>query len=111
MGVRGGAGGTNGSKETKGFEMLAWDTSFFGFPTARVQGSNLDEPGLTAILTAMSAAGVELAYWSLDPADAVGNRAALACGGFLADERMIYSAVPPVFDPARLRCQVAPIGA
>lgn len=95
----------------KGFEMLPWDTGFFGFPTARVQGSNLDEPGLTAVLTAMAVSGVELAYWSVDPNDALSNRAALACGGFLADERMIYSAVPPEFDPARLRCKVAAIGA
>lgn len=106
-----GASDASGGNVGKGFEMLPWDTAFFGFPTARVLGANLDERGLTAVLKAMSVAQVELAYWAVDPADGVSNQAGVACGAFLADERTIYTAVPPVFDPARLRARVAPIGA
>jgi hypothetical protein len=69
------------------FSPLPWDTVFFGFPTARIVPPALDEAGLRAALAAMAEAKTELAYWTVEPEEAVSNRAAEACRGFLADVR------------------------
>ena len=83
-----------------GFEILPWDTSFFGFPTARINLARIDADSLSAVLTALRQAGARLAYWSSDPADVAGNAVAQSAGGFLADEKITYAARAPFTKPA-----------
>lgn len=90
------------------FSPLPWDSAFFGFPTARILPVSLDESGLRAALATIAGAKTELAYWNVAPEDAVSNRAATSCGGFLADIKTTYVIEPPVFDTTRIRFTVAP---
>jgi dTDP-4-amino-4,6-dideoxy-D-galactose acyltransferase len=92
------------------FSLLPWDTAFFGFPTARLLPAALDEAGLRAALAAMGEAKTVLAYWYVAPGDAASNRAAAACGGFLADVKTTFAIEPPVSDTNRIRFTVAPLG-
>lgn len=92
------------------FEPLAWDTAFFGFPTARISAPKLDQAGLRKVMVALRAAGTELAYWSVDPGDAESNLAAALHGGFLADVRTTYLAALPVPQSHPSRFAVSAIG-
>lgn len=110
-----GAGG-EAAKAEKAWELLAWDSVFFGFPTARILAPKLDQAGLRKVMTALRAAGTELAYWSVDPKDAESNLAAALYGGFLGDVRTTYMAAQPASlapapspsDPVRFA--VSPLG-
>ena len=74
------------------FQILDWDSCFFGFSVAKVVPVRLDEAGLSACLRQMKAAGVSLAYWSCDPQDEASREAALRFGGFLADRKVTFAA-------------------
>ncbi|MEO6098399.1 MAG: GNAT family N-acetyltransferase [Fibrobacteria bacterium] len=91
------------------FSALPWDSGFFGFPTARILPAALDEAGLRVALETMAKVDTQLAYWNVAPEDAVSNRAAATCGGFLADVKTTYAIEPPVSDSNRIRCTVAPV--
>ena len=69
---------------------LAWDSEFFGFPTARILPPRLGATGLEVILEEMRSAGVVLAYWAADPLDPSSDIAAEAHGGFPADDRITF---------------------
>lgn len=72
------------------FRLLEWDTDFFGFPVASIVPVRLTEVELDHTLASMRKAGVRLAYWASDPGDGESQRAALSCGGFLADRKVTY---------------------
>jgi dTDP-4-amino-4,6-dideoxy-D-galactose acyltransferase len=91
------------------WEPLAWDSAFFGFPTARILAPKLDQTGLRKVMAALKAAKTELAYWSVDPKDAESNLAAALYGGFLADVRTTYMAASPVPSPDPAKFGVSPI--
>ncbi len=85
------------------WKLLEWDSAFFGFPTARILPARLDEAALLKVLAALCGAKTELAYWAVDPDDAESNRAAVACGGFLADVKITYAVEPVVSHAGRIR--------
>jgi len=72
------------------FQILDWDSAFFGMPVARVLPDKLATTELEQLIARMKAAGVALAYWASDPDDAESQQAAQACGGFLADRKTIF---------------------
>jgi dTDP-4-amino-4,6-dideoxy-D-galactose acyltransferase len=70
------------------YEILEWDSAFFGFSTARISPARLDKASLEEILTDMKAIGVRLAYW------ATGEEAPFDVknmGGSLTDKKVTFS--------------------
>lgn len=104
------AGGAGVAGAGKAWEPLAWDTGFFGFPTARILAPKLDQYGLRKVMAELKAAKTELAYWSVDPKDADSNLAAALYGGFLADVRTTYMAASPELPPDPARFTVSALG-
>jgi dTDP-4-amino-4,6-dideoxy-D-galactose acyltransferase len=72
------------------FQILDWDSAFFGMPVAKVLPDKHATGELEQVIARMKAAGVALAYWATDPDDAESQRAARACGGFLADRKTTF---------------------
>ncbi len=72
------------------FQILDWDSAFFGMPVARILPRRLPAPELAPALAGMKERGVALAYWASDPDDAASQQAARSCGGFLADRKTTY---------------------
>ena len=71
------------------WNLLPWDSDFFGFTVARIEAPQPDE--LAKTVTAMATYGVVLAYWSVDPEDVAANAAAASAGAFLADRKVTYA--------------------
>ncbi|HID71694.1 MAG TPA: GNAT family N-acetyltransferase [Thermoplasmata archaeon] len=72
------------------YELLAWDTNFFGFPVAKIVRPRLVEEELKSILEELKSREVSLVYWPSDSKDKESQLAAKRCGGFLADRKMTY---------------------
>jgi dTDP-4-amino-4,6-dideoxy-D-galactose acyltransferase len=80
------------------YESLEWDSSFFGFPVARIRPGSLSQEQLGETLHEMRRAEVELAYWFA--ADSVLSReVAEFHRGFLADRKTTYVADLRELDP------------
>jgi dTDP-4-amino-4,6-dideoxy-D-galactose acyltransferase len=71
------------------YELLEWDSSFFGFPVARIRPNSLDKTELSAILRQLREAGIVLAYWFAADDDA-SIETAREFGGFFADRKTTY---------------------
>lgn len=71
---------------TSPWDPLAWDSSFFGLPVARLHA---DTPAhqLGAALDDLRANGIGLAYWLLERPDEERARSALAAGGLHVDDK------------------------
>lgn len=69
-------------------QVLEWDTNFFGFGVCKVQV----EPGacVEQAITRARAAGMKLAYWFAEPADADAPRVAKAINAKLVDRKATY---------------------
>lgn len=72
------------------YDLLEWDSQFFGFKVARINAACLGESPLRDLLSTLKAHGVVLAYWSSDSEDMRSQEAAKASDGFLADEKITY---------------------
>jgi dTDP-4-amino-4,6-dideoxy-D-galactose acyltransferase len=72
------------------FQILRWDTDFFGFIVARIIPCRLTKNELENILVALKRENVSLAYWASDPQDHISQCAANSLGGFLADKKITY---------------------
>lgn len=73
------------------YQLLPWDSDFFGFKVARILPKNLGTLGLKKILGAMRAENVALSYWAADPDDQDSAKAATECQGFLADRKVTFA--------------------
>lgn len=72
------------------FQVLDWDSSFFGFRVARIQPKTLDIQLLSGILDQLREERVSLAYWATDPEDAPSQEDVKNLNGFLADKKVTY---------------------
>jgi dTDP-4-amino-4,6-dideoxy-D-galactose acyltransferase len=71
------------------FVSLEWDSSFFGFPVARILATKSDSPQLGRILSKLQQNAV-LAYWVIDSSDLASAAAAKCHGGLLVDRKLTY---------------------
>lgn len=79
-------------------KLLEWDTSFFGFPIAKIQNPHAEEKELREAVAEMRSRGIPLAYWFADKPSAESQAAVTELGGVLVDEKLTFmarlSAVP-----------------
>jgi dTDP-4-amino-4,6-dideoxy-D-galactose acyltransferase len=72
------------------FEILPWDSSFFGFRVAKILNPSLNAIELGKILTEIKARDITLVYWPSGDRDGESRQAADQLGGFLADRKITY---------------------
>ena len=72
------------------YEILDWDTNFFGFTVARILPCRLSEKELCEILEDMKRNNVRLAYWASDPEDEVSQTCARNSNAILVDRKTTY---------------------
>lgn len=77
-------------KIEKLFNILEWDSKFFGYKVARINKAHLTSDELKGVLSSLSNINVRLVYWSVNPKDDTANKAAKVQNGFLADEKITY---------------------
>lgn len=73
------------------YQLLDWDSSFFGFTVARILPKRLGIRELQEILRSLLQENVSLAYWAADPSDGDSAQAARVCQGFLADKKVTFA--------------------
>lgn len=72
------------------YQILRWDTDFFGFIVARIIPYRLILDELEYTLASLKKENVSLVYWASDPSDIESQRSAKLFGGFLADKKITY---------------------
>lgn len=72
------------------YSFLEWDTSFFGFPVARIVKPVLNSAALTELLLNLTGRAVTLVYWASLPLDRESQVAAKKNGGVLVGRRRTY---------------------
>ncbi len=72
------------------YQILRWDTVFFGFIVARIIPHRLTADELEYTLALLKKQNVSLVYWASDPLDNESQRSAKLLGGFLADKKRTY---------------------
>lgn len=72
------------------YKILTWDSDFFGFNVARIEGSYHSGTDLSKILDDLKMLGVTLAYWSRDPVCELSNADAIKNDGKLVDRRAVF---------------------
>jgi dTDP-4-amino-4,6-dideoxy-D-galactose acyltransferase len=72
------------------FQILSWDSDFFGFGVGRILPLRLTCEELKGTLVSMKKENVTLVYWPSDPDDPDSQEAARKHGGFLADKKITY---------------------
>lgn len=73
----------------KQFEILAWDSSFFGFSTARIMPSRLGASELGSLLHELRQNNVKLAYWAASSPVTFDLN---PLGGALVDQKVTFQA-------------------
>lgn len=76
--------------ETHRFQILEWDSNFFGMPVATILPEKLGHEDLVEVLALLEENGVRLAYWASDPGDGKSQQAATHCRGTLVDRKITY---------------------
>ncbi|MFM2322816.1 MAG: putative gnat family acetyltransferase [Pseudomonadota bacterium] len=71
-------------------QLLDWDSDILGISVAKILNPSLNEEKLRNCLQGLKKKGVKLVYWAIDSTDNTAKQAALACEGFLADEKISY---------------------
>lgn len=71
-------------------QLLDWDSDILGILVAKILNPSLNEEKLRNCLQGLKKKGVKLVYWVIDSTDNTAKQAALACDGFLADEKISY---------------------
>lgn len=69
---------------------LSWDSKKFGFKVARINQPILNKTKLGFIINKLKQKKVHLAYWMVNPEYQISKEAALAHGGFLADQKVTF---------------------
>lgn len=73
------------------YNILSWDTEFFGIKVASITPNRLSPTRLGLIVDSLRRQDVSLVYWPADPADDESQDAAKKFEGFLADRKTTYS--------------------
>lgn len=76
--------------DARGFLVLPWDSSLFGFPVARVSADAIRTGRLPRVVESLRAEGVRLAYVSLPWSDAGAAAAVALVGGECVDRKVRY---------------------
>lgn len=84
------------------FQLLDWDSDFFGYKVAKIRASNLDKDELKKLLSSLSDLNVKLVYWFVDPNDEISKKAAKYNNGFLADNKITYKIDLSNFHPKKI---------
>jgi dTDP-4-amino-4,6-dideoxy-D-galactose acyltransferase len=75
----------------KDFQLLDWDTHFFGFKIASVKSFETGLDKLKNIIGELREQDFKLAYCFVDPEDNISNESLKQLPGFLADEKVTYA--------------------
>lgn len=73
-------------------KLLEWDTTFFGFPIARVVNPHAQPEELREAIAQMHSRGIPLAYWFADNPTEETHAQVVAMGGVLVDEKLTFVA-------------------
>ncbi len=73
------------------FQILEWDSNFFGITVARILPDRLTRGELEQTLDVMKKSDVGLAYWASNPDDDESQFAAKIGNGFLADKKVTFT--------------------
>jgi len=73
------------------YEILQWDSEFFGFIVARIVPETLTEVNLKQLIANLKDSRVVLAYWASCFEDISSQNAAINHNGFLADKKVTYA--------------------
>jgi len=73
-----------------GYNILKWDSDFFGFPVARITEKNINKQQLKSIIDELKQNHVSLAYWSVNTKDVLSDESAKSLNGFFTGEKVIY---------------------
>lgn len=79
-------------------QLLEWDTSFFGFPVARICDSHLTAHQLAETLNQLAEQRISLVYWSSN--SKLDDEVARSLSGILVDRKITYVTDLRQFDPA-----------
>ncbi len=71
-------------------EILDWDSSFFGYPVARVTASALPTALMAEIMQEAKNKKIRLVYVFADPVDTVSREAVIMNGGKLVDQKITF---------------------
>jgi dTDP-4-amino-4,6-dideoxy-D-galactose acyltransferase len=72
------------------FEILEWDSVFFGYKIASIHSSKLGSHDLNRIITELGKNGFRLAYCFVDPDDETSISSIRNASGLLVDEKITY---------------------
>jgi dTDP-4-amino-4,6-dideoxy-D-galactose acyltransferase len=72
------------------FQILEWDSNFFGISIAQILLNELSVEELGQIISQMKREKVKLAYWASNPNDEESQIAARLFQGFLADKKVTF---------------------
>lgn len=72
------------------FQILKWDSDFFGMPVAQILPDNLSVEDLDLVISQMKMKKIKLAYWASNPNDEESQKGALLFHGFLADKKVTF---------------------
>ena len=72
------------------FQILSWDSEFFGYKVGRILPFRLTPEELKRTLVSLKNENVTLVYWPSDPNDSGSQEAVREMDGFLADKKTTY---------------------
>jgi len=71
-------------------EILEWDSSFFGYPVAKITAQAITADKLASIVAEAKKSGTRLIYLFTDPADTVSTQAAKSIDAKLVDQKITF---------------------
>jgi dTDP-4-amino-4,6-dideoxy-D-galactose acyltransferase len=72
------------------FEILEWDSSFFGYPVGKINASGIKPGTLTGIIAEAKNKGIRLIYLFTDPVDHISQNAAKVNAAKLVDQKITF---------------------
>lgn len=72
------------------FQLLKWDSDFFGIPVAKILPDVLSVQELDFVISRMKEEQVKLVYWATNPNDEESQKSARYFHGFLADKKVTF---------------------
>ena len=73
------------------YQILEWDSNFFGFAVARIMPRRISCERLHDMLIDLKKNNIKLVYWATDDTDTESHITAKYLGGYLADKKITYS--------------------
>jgi dTDP-4-amino-4,6-dideoxy-D-galactose acyltransferase len=71
-------------------EILEWDSSFFGYPVAKIKAEKISVEKLAVLLKQAKLIGIKLIYLFSDPVDEKTINTAMKTGAKLVDQKIIF---------------------